>query len=148
MRNSQYRNETILITGANAGIGKDTARQLALIPDTEKIILACRNREKAAIARAELEELTGRSVFEILIMDVSDSDSVRKAVKQIKEPVDAVILNAGGVGGKSPEKRTKDGVTTITASNLLGHVVLVEEMLKEKYLMMLICSRYLSQNWL
>ncbi|MEM7037266.1 MAG: short-chain dehydrogenase, partial [Bacteroidota bacterium] len=38
--------------------------------------------------------------------------------------------NAGGIGGKQPEKHTKDGVTMITATNLLGHVVLVDELLK------------------
>ncbi len=40
-------NKTIMITGANGGIGKDTARQFALIKETEKIYLACRNETKA-----------------------------------------------------------------------------------------------------
>ncbi|WP_155206895.1 SDR family NAD(P)-dependent oxidoreductase [Xanthovirga aplysinae] len=123
-------NKVIMITGANAGIGKDTARQLALVKDTEKIYLACRNRIKAEVAKKSLEESTGRSIFEILIMDVSDPDSVRKAVSQLYEPIDALIMNAGGVGGKSPESLTKEGVTNITAANLLGHVVLVDELLK------------------
>ena len=120
-----------MITGANAGIGKDTARQLALIKDTEKIYLACRNKAKAEIAKESLEAATGRSIFQILIMDVSDPISVRNAVAKLSEPIDALIMNAGGMGGKSPEKITKDGVTLITATNLLGHVVLVDELLKE-----------------
>ena len=62
-------------------------------------------------------------------MDVSNSDSVREAVQNLHEPIDALIMNAGGIGGKNPEKLTKDGVTTLTASNLLGHVVLVDELL-------------------
>mgnify|MGYP001134218159 CR=1 FL=1 len=64
-------NNTIMITGANAGIGKDTARQLAFISTTEKIYLACRNQTKAEAAKKYLEEKTGRDIFEIIIMDVS-----------------------------------------------------------------------------
>jgi NAD(P)-dependent dehydrogenase (short-subunit alcohol dehydrogenase family) len=119
-------NKVILITGANAGIGKDTARQLALKPGTEKIYLACRNPEKAKTAKAELEASTGKSIFEILIMDVSDPNSVKQAVDSIAEPIDALIMNAGGMGGKEPEKLTKDGVTSMFAANMLGHVALVD----------------------
>ncbi len=122
-------NKIVMITGANAGIGKETARQLALKKETEKVYLACRNLEKAKAAKKELEEATGRLIFEILIMDVSNPDSVRKAVSELHEPVDALIMNAGGTGGKNPAKLTKEGVTNITATNLLGHVVLVDELL-------------------
>ena len=123
-------NKVIMITGANAGIGKDTARQLALIKETEKIYLACRNEAKAIAAKQELEQITGRKIFEIIIMDVSKPESVKNAVQALDEPIDALIMNAGGIGGKTPEKLTKDGVTEITAANLLGHVVLVDELLE------------------
>lgn len=123
-------NKSIFITGANGGIGKDAARQLALIKETEKIYLGCRNEEKAKAARKDLEESTGRKIFEIAIIDVSDPDSVRAAVAKLDKPIDALIMNAGGMGGKSPEKITKDGVTQMFATNVLGHVVLVEELLK------------------
>ncbi len=127
-------NKTIMITGANAGIGKDTARQLALMDETEKIYMACRNRAKAETAKESLEEATGRSIFEILIMDVSDPQSVREAVSRLPEAIDAVIMNAGGIGGKNPRALNSDGVTTITAVNLLGHVVLVDELIKARKL--------------
>lgn len=123
-------NKSILITGANGGIGKDTARQLALIKETEKIYLACRNETKAKVAKADLEKVTGRSIFEVIIMDVSKTASVKKAIAILKEPIDAIILNAGGMGGKSPLKITEEGVTQMFATNVLGHVVLVDELLK------------------
>lgn len=123
-------NKSILITGANGGIGKDTARQLALLDSTEKIYLACRNEARAIEAKKSLEESTGRSIFEIVIMDVSNPDSVRAAVETITKPIDALILNAGGMGGKSPEKITADGTTELFSTNVLGHVVLVDELLK------------------
>ena len=48
-------NKSILITGANVGLGKETARQLATKNETEKIILACRNPKKAEEAKKDLE---------------------------------------------------------------------------------------------
>ena len=123
-------NKTILVTGANGGLGKDTARQLALIKETEKIYLACRNETKAKAAKADLEKTTGRSIFEIVLVDVSKPESVKDAVANLSEPIDALIMNAGGMGGKTPFEITKDGATTMFATNLLGHVVLVDELLK------------------
>ena len=123
-------NETILITGANAGLGKDAARQLALLPETKKIYLACRNEAKAKAAQADLEHVTGRSIFEIMIVDVSKPASVRSAIANLSKPVDALIMNAGGMGGKNPKELTSDGVSSIFAANVLGHAVMVEELLK------------------
>lgn len=122
-----------MITGANSGVGKETARQLALLAETEKIYLACRSEDKALAAKKELEKETGKSIFEVIIMDVADPESVRSAVKQLKEPVDALVMNAGG-GGKNPMGLTKNGVTEIFASNVLGHAVLLEEMIKSQKL--------------
>jgi len=127
-------NKSILITGANGGLGKESARQLALIKGTKKIYLACRNLDKAREARQFLEKSTGKTIFEILIMDVSDPNSVRSAVAELKEPIDALIMNAGGMGGKSPMDVNSDGVTSLFAANVLGHVVLLDELVKEKKL--------------
>jgi Dehydrogenases with different specificities (related to short-chain alcohol dehydrogenases) len=124
------KNRSYLITGANAGLGKEVAKQLALIKETEKIFLGCRNRQKADEAKKELESSTGRSIFEVVIMDVSEANSVKTAVKNFKHTIDALILNAGGAGGKHPEALKPSGMTTIAATNLLGHVVLVDELIK------------------
>ncbi len=122
--------EIVMITGANAGIGKETARQLALKEETQKIYMACRNPQKAERAKRELEESTGRTIFEVIIMDVSKPETVKKAVNVLKEPVDALIMNAGGVGGRTPLELTEEGVTNIAATNLLGHAVLLNELIK------------------
>lgn len=123
-------NESILITGANIGLGKETARQFALKKETKKIILFCRNQAKAEAAKKDLEHQTGKKIFEIIIGDVTDAASVRSAVEQIKEPVDTVILNAGGVVGKTAAKFTPSGMNELAATNILGHVILVEELIK------------------
>ena len=123
-------NESILITGANIGLGKETARQLALRKETKKVILFCRNQAKAEAAKKDLEAETGKKIFEIIIGDVTDADSVRKAVEKIKECIDAVILNAGGVVGKTAAKITPSGMNDLAATNILGHVILVDELIK------------------
>ena len=120
---------TILITGGNAGLGKECARQLALLPDTTRVILACRSLERAEAAKQELEQATGRPIFEILVLDLSDLDSVRKA--GVEAPVvDALVLNAGGTGGSDGHRLTKDGVTRQFAVNVLGHAALAESLLE------------------
>ncbi len=120
---NQAVSKAVLITGANAGIGKDVARQLALRSDTAKIYLACPNPGKDPTAQKGLEAATGRRVFETVIMDVSESDSVRAAAASICEPLDVLVMNAGGNGGATPRALTQDGVTYLFASNVRGHDV-------------------------
>ena len=124
--------QTVMITGANAGLGREAAKQLAQQKGIEKIYLACRSRDKAEAAKTALIAETGHDIFEIIILDVSDTQSVRSAVSQLKKPVDAVILNAGGTGGQQPNALTRDGVTNIFAANVLGHAVLVDELISRQ----------------
>jgi NAD(P)-dependent dehydrogenase (short-subunit alcohol dehydrogenase family) len=126
--------KSVLITGANTGLGKELARQLALRADFDMIYLACRNPTKAAAAQQDLTAVTGRTIFEVLPMDMSHLDSVRAAIPEIHRPLDAVVLNAGGTGGPRPLTLTADGVTEIFAANVLGHVVLLAELLKNNAL--------------
>jgi NAD(P)-dependent dehydrogenase (short-subunit alcohol dehydrogenase family) len=123
--------KSVLITGANRGLGKELARQLALRDDFDTIYLACRNPVKAQAAQQDLSAQTGRSIFEVAIMDMSDLDSVRRAIPAIKTPLNAVVMNAGGTGGPHPLALTRDGVTQVFAANVLGHVVLLEELLAQ-----------------
>ena len=130
-------NESILITGANAGLGKETARQLqALKKRNEKKVqfLFCRNQARAEAAKKDLEAKTGKRVFEIIIGDVTDANSVRRAVEEIKEPIDAVILNAGGVVGKTAAQITASGMNELSATNILGNVILVDELIQRDML--------------
>ncbi len=122
--------KTVLITGANAGIGKEVARQLASRPEIARIYLACRNRSRATTAKADLEATTGRRVFEIVEMDVADLGSVRAGLAAVEGTVDALVMNAGVIGPQTLDL-TGDGVTIVFATNVLGHVVLLEGLLAE-----------------
>ena len=119
-----------LITGANVGLGKELARQLATSGEYGKIYLACRDRSKAMAAQSELTHLTDKAIFAVVMVDVADLASVRNAVASLPEPIDDLVMNAGGIGGKTPLALTKDGVTHIFAANVLGHVALLEGLIK------------------
>lgn len=92
---SALQGKTVLITGADAGLGKEGARQLALGPEIARIYLACRNRDRAIAAKAELEAATGRYIFDIILMDVADLASVRSGLAAIDGAIDALVMNAG-----------------------------------------------------
>lgn len=121
--------KSILITGANAGLGKESARQVALLKSTELVYLGCRNLKKAEAAKKELEELTGRDIFEILQMDLMDMDSIRRAVASLPELIDGLIMNAGGIGGPTPNAKIEEGVTHMFAMNVFGHALLADELI-------------------
>jgi NAD(P)-dependent dehydrogenase (short-subunit alcohol dehydrogenase family) len=116
----------VLVTGANVGLGKECAGQLASIEGIEKIYLGCRNQKKAEAAKADLETSTGKQIYEVVIIDITDLASVRKAVASL-EAIDGLVMNAGG--GLSLDL-TSDGVTQSFAANVLGHVVLTESLIE------------------
>ena len=125
--------KSVLITGANAGLGKESARQFAVSGKVDKIILGCRNLEKANKAKEELESSTGKKIFEMLQIDVANLDSVRSAVDSLKDPIEGLVMNAGGMGGENFNNLTKYGATEQFTANVLGHYVLLKELLKTGY---------------
>ncbi|XP_069676664.1 retinol dehydrogenase 11-like isoform X2 [Periplaneta americana] len=91
--------KTVIITGANTGIGKATACELAR--RGARVILACRNLEKGRKVRDELIKDTGNSNIVVLHLDLTSLTSVRKFVSNVirTEPrLDVLINNAGAVG--------------------------------------------------
>jgi len=131
---SGLQGRTALITGANVGIGKEVARQLALRPEFARIYLACRNSDRATRARADLQAVTGRDIFDIVLMDVADLGSVRAGLAAIDGSLDSLIMNAGIIGNKTVMEKTADGATKLFATNVLGHAVLLEGFLAENRL--------------
>lgn len=125
---------SVLVTGANVGLGYEASRQLALKEGVTRVILGCRNKDRAAAAMKSLEEETNKKIFEVLIIDVSNLESVKKAATELEGPIDGLILNAGGVGGADPAEMTEYGVPFIMAVNVLGHVELVDLLLQQNKL--------------
>lgn len=112
-----------LVTGANSGIGYETTRVLA--DHGAHVIMACRDRVKAARARDKLESQLDQSSFELLDLDLSDLASVRAAAERVVAKharLDLLINNAGVMG--TPYRQTADGFELQMATNHLGHFAL------------------------
>jgi NAD(P)-dependent dehydrogenase (short-subunit alcohol dehydrogenase family) len=112
-----------LVTGANSGIGYETAGALA--EHGAHVVLACRDLEKARRAYDKLENDLDRSSLEILPLDLSDLVSVRRAAEQFLAEharLDLLINNAGVMG--TPYRQTGDGFELQMATNHLGHFAL------------------------
>ncbi len=119
-----------IVTGANSGLGLEATRQLAMLDKTVCIYLACRSEERANAAIKELIKNTNRhNVFKFLQFDASSKRSAQEAARKIKEKhIHGLILNAGGTGPDTEGKKKESGLTSIAEINLLGHVVLVDEL--------------------
>ncbi len=89
--------KTVMVTGANAGLGKETCRQLALMG--ARIILVCRNEAKGKEAKNEIIRLTQNSNVSLHISDFSSLEEVRNLASQIGNKYDRldILINNAGV---------------------------------------------------
>ena len=119
---------TAVITGSNKGIGYETALQLARLHAT--IILACRDVEKASVARDRIVLATNNPNVSVMQLDLSSFDSVKQLVRELKGEamtVDLLIHNAGGMGEKGT---TVDGLDRMMQSNYLSAFLLTHLLLR------------------
>jgi NAD(P)-dependent dehydrogenase (short-subunit alcohol dehydrogenase family) len=118
-----FRMKSIIITGANSGIGFECALQIAKIAPDEQIILACRNKESANEAIVKIQHETNHRFLVFIPLDLASLQSIREFVKifsQLQDPVvTSLINNAGGlfVGNTA---YTKDGFELTYGTNHLG----------------------------
>ncbi|MCP4867213.1 MAG: SDR family NAD(P)-dependent oxidoreductase [Proteobacteria bacterium] len=85
-----------VVTGANSGIGKETARELSRRGAT--VVMTARNQERGEAAATEVRTSTGSDRVELLMLDLADLDSVRAAAAELKQRhdrLDVLINNAG-----------------------------------------------------
>lgn len=126
-----FSSSTVLITGANSGLGFDAAGQLAE-SGYGRVILACRSQAKADAARAALVSRVGSDPFETLVVDVASVESARAAALELIErgnPIDSLVLNAGVVPG-DVLSTTDAGLEMAFAASIIGHHVLTLALLE------------------
>lgn len=121
-----------MITGANSGIGKETAIELAKMG--ANIVMVCRSRERGQKALNEIKEMANSEKIELYIADLADQRSIRTMVERFKKSHDKlhVLINNAGVM-LSKRSTTPEGYESTFAINHLGHFLLtnlVLDMLK------------------
>lgn len=120
------KGKRIVVTGASAGLGVETAR--ALVAHGAHVIGAVRNLEKAERATGVVRQAAAEQggSFELIELDLADLKSVRAAADALVakgQPIDVVIANAGVMA--TPYGKTADGFETQFGTNHLGHFVFV-----------------------
>jgi len=112
-----------IVTGANSGIGKETALGLAQVG--ARVVMVCRNAEKGRAALEEIRRESGSSQVDLLIADMSSQASVRALADQIQQKyprLDVLVNNAGR--GAPPGTLSADGIEMTLATNHLGAALL------------------------
>jgi NAD(P)-dependent dehydrogenase (short-subunit alcohol dehydrogenase family) len=121
--------KTVLVTGANSGIGEPTARELGRAG--AKVIIACRSAEKAEAALARLGAEVPGGDFHFTSLDLADLASVRACAQSLSrehERLDLLINNAGVM--IPPYTLTADGFELQFGTNHLGHFALTSGLIE------------------
>ncbi len=120
-----------LITGANSGIGKASAIQIA--EKGHQVIIACRNRTKSEVALQEIKEKSGSNSIELLIVDMSLQSSIREFSQTFAakyDRLDVLIHNAAIFDITQKEAiYTSEDIETVWSTNHVGAVLLTNLLL-------------------
>ena len=120
---TNLKGKLILITGANSGIGKATAAQLAQMQ--AHVIMLCRNQESASAAKNEILTQSPKANVDIMIVDLASLADVKRVAKEInvKYPRLDVLINNAGVFNQK-RTTTTDGLEATFGVNYLAHFAL------------------------
>ena len=119
---------TAVVTGANGGLGLETARALAQAG--AHVVMAARNQDKAAEAEADIRATVAAANLQLVPLDLASLASVRTAAASITEHhdhIDILVNNAGLMA--QPERRTEDGFEMQFGVNHLGHFAFTSHLL-------------------
>ena len=119
---------TFLVTGANTGIGRATAEELAR--RGARVYVACRSRAKGEEAVSAIKAGTGSDAVWFLALDLTDLDSVRSCAAAFlarDEPLHVLVNNAGVAGKRG---LTRQGFELMFGVNHLGHFALTQLLLE------------------
>eukprot|EP01041_Mallomonas_annulata_P011369 gene11369-23794_t len=121
--------KTVVITGANTGLGKETAIKLAGLG--ADVIILCKTPEKGAIASQEINARSGSTKCRSLPLDLSSLNSVKKCSELLSNSVDKidVLVNNAGVMALPQRQVTADGFEAHLGINHLGHFALTSRLM-------------------
>lgn len=115
--------KTIIITGANSGIGFECALQMARLAPNKQIILACRNLQKGSEAIRKIKQKTDHKHLLCLHLDLTSLQSVRdfkKAFENLPDPTISALINNAGMLNIGKTAFTEDNFEVTFGTNHLG----------------------------
>jgi retinol dehydrogenase-12 len=126
--NTDCTGRTIIVTGANTGLGKEAARHIVKL-NAERVIITSRTASKGEAAAKDIEQTTGRKgVVEVWDLDLQDYDNVKAFAERVKtlKRLDAIIENAGMSTMKYTEVAGNESTitTNVVSTFLLALLVL------------------------
>jgi len=122
------QNKICIVTGANAGIGKITAIELARHGAT--VVMICRNQERGEAALAEVQAESGSQQVELLLADLSVQAEVKQVAQEFKQRYDRLDVLVNNAGGIFMERTTSlDGLEMTFALNHMGYFLLTNQLL-------------------
>ena len=115
--------KTIVITGANSGLGYESG--LALAGAGAHVVLACRDQEKGRAAERQIRAAHPRASTELVALDLASQADIRRAAAALRDahPRIDILLNNAGVMAL-PYRKTADGFEMQLGTNHLGHFAL------------------------
>ena len=126
--NAERQGKVCLVTGANSGIGKETALSLAQMSMT--VVMSCRERVSGEAARAEIIKESGNEAVDLLVSDLASQAAIRGLADEFKAKYSRlnILINNAGL---NPSQRsvTPDGVETVFAVNYLAPFLLTHLLL-------------------
>ncbi|CAD5111926.1 DgyrCDS1187 [Dimorphilus gyrociliatus] len=124
------KGKNVIVTGANAGIGKETVADLA--SRGARVFMACRSAERAEAAKADILKDSHINPDQIIVMklDLSSFKSIRSFVKEYKsnENYLHILVNNAGIMW-TPFRKTEDGIESQAGVNHFGHFLLTNLLL-------------------
>jgi len=121
-------NKVVVITGANSGIGKELATYAAA--KGAKLYMFCRSKDRAEKAKEEIVKATSNESVDIVLVDLGEMASVRKAVKNLQDKeknIDVLVCNGGVL--LNDKQTTNEGNEVTFAAHLLGGSYLLSQLL-------------------
>lgn len=128
--NVQLPGKVAIVTGANTGIGKETAKDLA--QRGARVYLACRDVRKGELVASEIQAITGNRQVFVRKLDLADTTSIRAFARDFlsEEKHLHILINNAGVM-MCPYSKTADGFEMHFGVNHLGHFLLTHLLLEK-----------------
>ncbi|RCX20554.1 NAD(P)-dependent dehydrogenase (short-subunit alcohol dehydrogenase family) [Fontibacillus phaseoli] len=123
------RGKTVIVTGANSGMGLATTVELAR--RGAHVVMLCRNEERGRTAWEKAVQQSGSDRLEMMLCDLGSQESIRRLAAQVKDRhsvIDVLVNNAGVVSLK--RELTAHGFESHLGINHLGHFLLTNLLLE------------------